>query len=107
MDRREAVGEFLHRRRQERRLWLAGTLLMAAAPARYAAAALMAPAVAPIQSAVLTPPAWMAQILSPIDQALRTSGPVVLPALVVLVLLLRLWVNYGRGLFKPLGAERS
>ena len=102
MDRREAVGELLYRRRQERRQWLAGTVLMAVWPLKFAVAALLAPPVAPIQSAVLTAPAWMAQILTPIDQSMRSSGPLVLPALVALVLLLRLWVNYGRGLFKPL-----
>jgi hypothetical protein len=98
--------------RQARRLWLAGTALMAAAPLKFAVAALLNPApldpavAQNVGSAILMPPAWLTQILGPIDQALRTSGPSVLPALVVLVLLLRLWVNYGRELFKPLPLAR-
>jgi hypothetical protein len=103
----------LEQRRRERRFWLAGTVLMTVMPVRFAAAALLHPApldpaiATAIHSAVLTPPAWLAHLLGPIDQALRTSGPSVLPAMVVLILLLRLWVNYGRGLFKPVAAKRS
>jgi hypothetical protein len=105
---RTGKTEALHRR--ERRQWLAGTALMAVLPLRFAAAALTDPApldptlVQAIHSAILTPPDWLTQLIGPIDLALRNSGPTVLPALVMLVLLLRLWVNYGRRLFKPLAA---
>ncbi len=100
------MGDYQDQRRRERRLWLAGTVLMAAAPLRFAAAQLTgAPTdVAAPLHAILTPPLWLVQLLGPIDQALRNSGPQVLPALVVLVLLLRLWVNYGRTLFKPVAS---
>ncbi len=97
-------------RRLERRLWLAGTVLMAVVPLRFAVARLMHPmpldpnVAAAIHSAIVVPPAWLAQRLGPVDHALRTSGPTVLPALVVLVLLLRLWVDYGRRVFKPVRA---
>ena len=90
------------RRRRERRLWLAGTVLMAAAPARFAAAALMAPPPAPPLHAILTPPVWLTQLVGPIDQALQSSSVFVLPALVVLILLLRRWFKVGRRLFQPL-----
>lgn len=92
---------------KERRLWLAGTVLMAIVPAQFAAASILHPVpidpalAESIGSAVLTPPAWLTQLVGPIDHALRTSGPSVLPALVVLVLLLRMWIRYGRTLFKP------
>src|SRR4051794_28276454 len=82
--------------RRARRWWLAGTVLMAAAPMKFAVAALLNPApIDPalaerVQSAILVPPEWLTQILGPIDQALRTSGLSVLPALIVLFFLLRL-----------------
>jgi len=81
-------------------------VLMAMVPAQFAAASILHPApidpalAESIQSAVLTPPAWLTQLVGPIDHVLRTSGPSVLPALVVLILLLRLWFGYGRRLFK-------
>jgi hypothetical protein len=96
--------------RRARRLWLAGTVLMAAAPLKFAVAALLNPApIDPalaehVQSAILTPPEWLTQIVGPIDQALRTSGLSVLPALVVLFILLRMWFGYGRRLFRPVRA---
>ena len=96
------MDDLSNRRRKERRLWLVGTILMTVAPARFAAAALMAPPPAPMHGALLTPPLWLAQLLTPIDQSLRSSGATVLPAMVVLFLLLRLWINYGRRLLKPL-----
>ena len=105
------MGDSQDSQGRARRLWLAGTALMTVAPAKFAASALIDPApidpalAAAVRSAILTPPAWLTEIVGPIDQALRTSGPAVLPALVVLVLLLRLWVNYGRRLFKPVRAE--
>ena len=97
----------------ERRLWLAGTVLMAAAPVKFAASALIDPApldpglVEAVQSATLVPPLWLTQLVGPIDEALKTSGTTVLPALVALVLLLRLWVRYGRALFKPAALPSS
>jgi hypothetical protein len=106
------TGE-IETQRRARRLWLAGTVLMAAAPLKFAVGAVLNPSpldptlAQAVSSAILAPPAWLTQIVGPIDHALRTSGPQVLPALVVLVLLLRLWVNYGRGLFKPNPAGRS
>jgi hypothetical protein len=99
--------------RQARRWWLAGTVLMAAAPLKFAVAALLNPApIDPalaerVQSAILVPPEWLTQIVGPIDQALRTSGLSVLPALVVLFFLLRMWFGYGRRLFKPQPAGRT
>jgi hypothetical protein len=107
------MGDSETQRRRERRQWLAGTSLMTAVPLKFAAMALTNPApldpalVDSIHSAVLTPPAWLTEILAPIDHAMRTSGPSVLPALVVLVVLLRLWINVGRRLFKPAGAVRG
>jgi hypothetical protein len=107
------LGDIEQKQRQARRLWLAGTVLMAVAPLKFAASALTDPApldpalAQAVQSAILTPPAWLTQLVGPIDHALRTSGLSVLPALVVLVLLLRLWVNYGRRLFKPGAADQA
>lgn len=99
-------------RRQARRWWLAGTVLMTAAPVKFAVAALLNPApidpalLERVQSAIVVPPEWLTQIVGPIDQALRTSGLSVLPALVALFFLLRLWFGYGRTLFKPVVARR-
>src|SRR3954471_24306585 len=107
------MGNQREQGRRERRLWLAGTVLMVVAPAKFVFAAITNPApldpalAEAVRSAVLTPPEWLTQIVGPIDHALRNSGPQVLPAMVVLVLLLRLWVNYGRGLFKPVAAGRG
>ena len=98
--------------RKQRRLWLAGTALMAVVPVQFAAASILHPVpldpalVQSIQSAVLTPPVWLTQLVGPIDHALRTSGLSLLPALVALVLLLRLWFDYGRSLFKPVPVRR-
>jgi hypothetical protein len=92
--------------RRARRLWLTGTALMALAPARFAAAALMHPTpidpalAEAMRSAILVSPAWLTQLVGPIDQALRTSGLQLLPAMVVLFFLLRMWFGYGRRLFK-------
>jgi hypothetical protein len=102
------VGEV----QEKQRLWLVGTALMALAPARFAAATLMDPTpVSPnladaVHAAILTPPAWLVQLVGPIDQALRTSGWQVLPAMVVLFFLLRMWFGYGRRLFKPVPADQ-
>lgn len=85
---------------------------MALAPARFAAAALMDPTpVNPtladaVHAAAVTPPAWLVQLVGPIDQALRTSGWQVLPAMVILFFLLRMWFDYGRRLFKPMRADQ-
>jgi hypothetical protein len=101
------TGEIEAQRRRERRQWLAGTALMTVVPLKFAASALLDPApidpavAEAVRSAILVPPVWLTQLVGPIDQALRTSGLSVLPALVVLILLLRLWVNYGRRLFQP------
>lgn len=99
--------------RGERRLWLIGTVLMAVAPAKFAFAALSDPApldpalAEAIRAAVLTPPVWLTQIVGPIDRALRSSGPQVLPALVALFFLLRLWFRYGRTLFQATRSRRA
>jgi len=105
---KSGVGELQERRR----LWLVGTALMALAPARFATAALMNPIpINPnladaVHGALLTPPAWLVQLVGPIDQTLRTSGWQVLPAMVVLFFLLRMWFGYGRRLFKPVPADQ-
>jgi hypothetical protein len=105
------MGDLDQQLRRERRLWLAGTALMAVAPVRFAAIALSTPAAADqvmenrSHGAVLQAPEAVVQLLGPIDQALQTSGLTVLPALVVLFFLLRVWFGYGRRLFKPVAAR--
>jgi hypothetical protein len=99
--------------RRERRLWLVGTVLMAAAPLRFAVSALLHPApldpslAEAVRSAILVPPDWLTQIVGPIDLTLRHSGWQVLPAMVILFFLLRMWFGYGRRLFKPVAAGRG
>jgi hypothetical protein len=106
------TGE-IEAQRRARRLWLTGTMLMAAVPLKFAVAALLDPqpldpgTIDAIQRAVLVPPAWLAQLVGPIDHALRTSSLSVLPTMVVLFFLLRMWFGYGRRLFKPAPANRG
>jgi hypothetical protein len=107
----DRTGDIEGQRRRARRLWLAGTVLMAAAPLKFAAAALTNPApldpalVEAVRSAIIVPPAWLTQLVGPIDTVLRHSGPSVLPAMVLLAFLLKTWFGYGRRLFKPVAAR--
>jgi hypothetical protein len=103
----------MQQHRRERQQWVVGTALMAVVPLHFAVSALLHPApldpglAEAIRSAILTPPAWMTQIVGPIDLALRHSGLQVLPAIVVLLFLLRMWFGYGRQLFKSARASQG